>query len=198
MVRVSGIFTALLLLAYGAVYAASTDFNFRLARNSADEQAAEKQLRRLIDTYDVSRFSFTYSVIINEYGAPHSFPVLTLNAVYLDDDASALSTFLHEQLHWYGLVNQDAVDTTIADLKTLYPSVPVGGGNGARDTYSTYVHLIVGLQEYDATASYLGRAEAKRVLTGKRHYKWIYSEVVENTDALRALLKKHGLNDPSI
>jgi len=163
MVRVLCIVVTL-LLAQGTAQASSADFSFRLARSTTAEKAAELQLRRLIDQYDVSRFSFTYSVMINEFAAPHSFPVLTLNAVYLNDDASALSTFLHEQLHWYGLVRQQAVDTAIADLKRMYPNVPVGGGQGARDEYSTYIHLIVGLQEYDAAASYLGRAEAKRVI----------------------------------
>lgn len=196
MVRVLHILVALLLV-QGTAQAGSTDFSLRLARGTTAEKAAAVQLRRLIDQYDVSRLSFTYSIMINEYDAPHSFPVLTLNAVYLKDDASALSTFLHEQLHWYGLVNQTAVDAAITDLKALYPTVPVGNGEGASDEYSTYVHLIVGLQEYDATASYLGRTEAKRVIMGKRHYKWIYNAVIENADAIRAILHKHGLDDPS-
>jgi len=198
MTRFLSVFTALLLIAYSAVDAASTDFSFRLASNSAQEKAAEKQLRRLINQYDVSRFSYTYSITISEYDAPHSFPVLTLNAFYLDDDAGALSTFLHEQFHWYGLIRQEAVDAAIAELKTIYPRAPVGRGQGARDKHSTYVHLIVGLQEYDAAAAYLGRDEAKRVIAGKRHYRWIYKQVLENTEALRAVLDTHGLSDPSL
>jgi len=197
MRQVFSIAAALMLLAATAATAAVSDFDFRLARNTAKEQAAVRQLERLFNRYDISRFSFTYSIMLDEYGAPHSFPQLTLNAYYLDDDAGALSTFLHEQLHWYGLANQVAVDAAVADLKTLYPRVPVGRGEGARDEASTYLHLIVGLQEYDAAASYVGRAEAARVLSSKRHYRWINKQVLENTNLIRAVLQKHGLDKPS-
>ncbi len=176
-----------------SAFASSSDFDIRLANNSPREKAAEKQLKRLLDTYDVSPFVFTYSIKIDQDDAPHSHPILTLNDYFIEDDASALSTFIHEQLHWFGIAFEPQVNAAIKDLKTLYPKVPSGRRGGARDDYSTYVHLVVGLQEYYASASLFGKDEARRVLLGKTWYTWIYREVVENEEELAKLLRKHDL-----
>lgn len=185
-----------LLFAGQALHAGAADFSIRLGHNSARERAAEQQLRTILNTYDVSSYSFTYSIRINEGDVPHSHPVLTLNTVHLGDDANALSTFLHEQLHWYSLIMSTETEAAVKALKEIYPHVPVGRGQGAADEYSTYVHLIVGLQEYDALASYVGRAEAKRVILSKPHYQWIYKQVLTKTERLRTLLARHQLAEP--
>lgn len=198
MIKVLGTCILLLIVFSDKLDASANDFSISLGHNSAREKAAEKQLRRLLDQYDVSRFSFTYSIRINQGDVPHSHPVLTLNTVHLGDDKNALSTLLHEQLHWHSLIKESATARAISDLQKIYPNVPVGGGEGARDIYSTYMHLIVCLQEFDALASYIGRDEAKQVLSGKRHYRWIYKQVLENSEKLRAVLQHHGINDPVI
>ena len=173
--------------------ASSSDFDIRLANNTQREKAAEKQLKRLLDTYDVSPFVFTYSIKIDQDDAPHSHPILTLNDYFIEDDASALSTFIHAQLHWFGIAFEPQINAAINDLKVIYPKVPNGRRGGARSEYSTYVHLIVGLQEYYASASLFGKEEAKRVLLGKTWYTWIYKEVVENEEELAKVLRKHNL-----
>ena len=181
---------ALSLLISTAAQAGSSDFDIRLARGSEREQAAANQLQRLIDTYDVSNFTFTYSVVIREGDVPHSHPLLTINTLHLADDASALSVFLHEQFHWQGAAYAAEVNAAVEDLKTLYPDAPKSGG----DSRNTYVHLIVGLQEYRATASLFGRAEAQRVIARKPHYRWIYRQVVENEAAIATIVQKHSLD----
>lgn len=193
MLKILQIFVALSLLASGVANAGSSDFDIRLARGSEREQAAASQLRRLLDTYDVSPYVVTYSVMIDEYAAPHSHPVLTLNAVYLEDDASALSIFLHEQMHWFELLFGAQLDAALEDLKILYPDMPENGRGGGRNAQETFNHLIVGSQEFRATASLFGREEAKRVIEGKTWYRWIYREVIENEAAILAILKKHSL-----
>ena len=181
------------LLVTTVLHASSSDFDIRLARGSEREQAAAKQLRRLLDTYDISPFTFTYSVVIREGDVPHSHPRLTINTIHLEDDASALSVFIHEQFHWLGSAMEAATDAAIEDLQAIYPRVPNYRGGGARDDYSTYVHLIVGLQEYRATASLFGEVEAKRVIARKPHYRWIYRQVIENEAAIAAIVAKHSL-----
>jgi len=198
MTKFLALVTSLSLLVSTPLHADSSDFSIRLGSNTAREMATEKQLRRLLDQYDVSPYSYTYSILINQGDVPHSHPVLTLNTVHLGDDANTLSTFLHEQFHWFSLITDAATKATIADLKQIYPDVPVGRGLGARDEYSTYVHLIVCWQEYEVLASYLGQDAAARILGSKRHYRWIYKQVLENTDTLRKLLEKHGLDNPAI
>lgn len=187
---------ALSVIISAASLASSSDFDIRLRNDSGRERAAAAQLRRLLDTHEVDDYIFTYSVMIDEYDAPHSHPVLTINAVYLDDDNSALSIFLHEQLHWLGMVLAPNVEAALEDLRELYPTVPGRGGGGARDDYSTYVHLIVGLQEFRVMSSLVGTEEAARVLAGKTWYRWIYQQVLENEAALTAVLEKHQLDLP--
>ncbi len=171
----------------------SSDFDIRLAHGSPNEKKAEKQLKRLLDTYDVSPYTFTYSIRIDQNDAPHSHPILTLNDYFLDDDASALSTFIHEQYHWLAIAFEQETNAAIEDLKLLYPQIPNSRNGGARSEYSTYAHLIVGLQEYHATASLFGKDEAKRVLSSKTWYTWIYKKVIEDEKKLIPILERHGL-----
>jgi hypothetical protein len=188
------LFATTMLLFSNVLYASSSDFDIRLGRGSEREQLAASQLRRLLDTHDVSRYIFTYSVTVREGDVPHSHPRLTINALHLKDDASALSVFLHEQFHWQGIAYTAEVTAAVEDLKTLYPSVPGSHSGGAGDAHSTYVHLLVGLQEYHATASLFGRAEAIRVIARKPHYRWIYQQVLENEAAITAIVAKHSLD----
>ncbi|WP_262693902.1 hypothetical protein [Kordiimonas aquimaris] len=190
-------FFFLLLIVFSGThpsFAAARDFDIRLAHDTARERAAAAQLRRLLDTYNVRPFTFTYSVYIDQEDAPHSHPILTLNDYFINDDASALSTFIHEQFHWFGLVLEPQINAAIQDLKQMYPDMPEKGRGGGQNARETFVHLIVGSQEYQATASLLGPKEARRVIAGKTWYRWIYREVLENEVQLLEVLKKHNLH----
>lgn len=190
------VFVFLLMFAASPVHASASDFRIRLGADTPREKAAEEQLKRLLDTYDVSAYVFTYSLIIRQYDVPHSHPVLTLNTVHLGDDANVLSTFLHEQFHWFASAFSTETDAAIADLKQIFPTVPAASRGGARDSFSTYAHLIVCLQEYDAIRTLMGEEEARRVLDGKRHYRWIYDQVIAKGDAIRSIVERHGLTLP--
>lgn len=185
--------TFILMLFSATSYANSANFDIRLAHGTAREQAAERQLRRLLDAYNVRPFTFTYSVRIDQEDAPHSHPILTLNDYFINDDASALSTFIHEQLHWFGLILEPQINAAIKDLELMYPDMPARGRGGGRNAIETFTHLIVGSQEYHATASLFGQEEAQRVISSKTWYRWIYREVIENEEALLAILQKHDL-----
>lgn len=186
-------FLIMLILAL-PLHAAARDFDIWLVHGTAAEKAAQAQLIRLLDAYDVSPFTATYSVRIDETAAPHSHPVLTLNDYFLKDDASALSTFLHEQMHWFQLMTGPQIDAAIEDLKIMYPDMPARGRGGGRNARETFLHLIVGTQELAATSSLIGRDEARRVIEGKTWYRWIYAEILNNENALLAVLQKHDLN----
>jgi hypothetical protein len=73
----------------------------KLTQGSQQETATRDQLQRLLKNYDVSRWIFTTSIIVDEMAIPHSHPVLTLSTRHLRDDELLLSTFVHEQLHWF-------------------------------------------------------------------------------------------------
>ena len=101
--------------------------------------------------------------------------------------------FVHEQIHWFVNEHPDATEKAIADFRAIFPEVPVGGRDGARDENSTYLHLIVCYLEFAAMEELLDEPKAREVIQGWRHYKWIYARVLENGDKLKAVIEKHGL-----
>jgi hypothetical protein len=191
--------TVILLLAtcgsgVGTVHAGDT-LSIQLAKGSDSEETARVQLVRLVDQFDVEQWLFTEKVMIDDsQWIPHSHPVLTLNSRYLDDDLSQLATFLHEQFHWYAGTRQERIDAAISDFKAMFPEVP-SGRVGARDEYSTYLHLIICDLELAAMQKLVGDAEARRVLGQWQHYTWIYDQVLNNS-AVRAINEYHELTPP--
>jgi hypothetical protein len=75
------------------------------------------------------------------------------------------------------------------------PSGPEQGG--ARDTYSTYLHLVVCQLEYDSVSDIVGEARARAVIESWTHYPWIYREVLQRPEPLRRVLRERGLAVPS-
>src|SRR5262245_48557391 len=127
-----------------------------LKSGSQAEIQTRDQLQRLIKTYDLSRFFFTTSVLIDPTAIPHSHPVLTLHTRHVKDDELLLSTFVHEELHWFLSQNDKATTEAIKELRVLFPKVPVGSPEGAGDEESTYLHLLVNYLEYRADRQLLG------------------------------------------
>lgn len=167
-----------------------------LSANSPDETEARVQLRRILDSWDVTPWMFTRELRIDARAIPHSHPVLTVNTRYLRNDTAQVATFVHEQLHWFLERHRAATDSAIADLKSVFPDAPSGPPAGARDQYSTYLHLLVCLLEYDALVSLVGKDAADRTLRSWTHYSWVYKQVLERPALIRPTLKKYGLDSP--
>jgi hypothetical protein len=170
-----------------------------LAHPGAEREAATRsQLLRLLARYDASPWIFTHEVRIESRVIPHSHPVLTLSTRHLDDDELLLSTFVHEQLHWF--LDQHEAQTTSAeqDLRAAYPKVPAGPPEGARDEESTYLHLLVNALEYQADERLLGPERARKVMErwSGDHYTWIYQTVLADRTRIVAILARHGLDHP--
>jgi lysophospholipase L1-like esterase len=71
-----------------------------LGHNSERERETRQQLQRLLSSYDLGTYTFTHDVVIDEQSIPHS-PVLKHHTRHLNSDEELLSTYVHEQLHWY-------------------------------------------------------------------------------------------------
>src|SRR5882724_2292620 len=84
-----------------AARAAATPISIELKNNTDRERQTKAQLERLLSTYDLGKYTFTQNVIIDEKSIPHSHPILTLHTRHLHSDDQLLSTYVHEQLHWY-------------------------------------------------------------------------------------------------
>ena len=174
---------------------AQAKIDVSLKNGSSGEIQTRDQLQRLLTVYDVSKWIFTKSILIDERAIPHSHPVLTLHTRHLKDDDLLLSTFVHEQLHWFLVQKDKETKEAMKDLRALFPKVPVGFPNGAEDEESTYLHLLVNYLEYRADRELLGELRAKQVMEfwASDHYTWVYRTVLERTRDIGNIMFKYKL-----
>src|SRR4249920_1565447 len=122
------------------LWAVRPTVTINLANGTDRERQTKALLEQVLESYDLSRYTFTRQVVIEERATNHAFPVLTLNVRFAQSADELLSSFVHEQLHWHlrdrGRDQQEAV----ADLKRMYPGAPVGAPEGAETAISTYGH----------------------------------------------------------
>jgi hypothetical protein len=147
--------------------------------------------------HDLARFEFTRHVRIVPAGPTYSHPILTLGTRFTDTEDLLLSTYLHEQMHWYlwllGGPDHDPVAPFFDDLVRRYPKAPTWLPEGARSYEQTYMHLVVCWLEIEAAAELIGRERANRILDTQWGYRWIYRTVIADRDPLGALFTEHGL-----
>lgn len=167
----------------------------RLARGLEPEARTREQLRRLLAAHDLSAWTLTRSIQIDQEAIPHSHPVLTLHARHIAQDDLLLATYIHEQCHWHLERQREAVDAAVTELKKRYPGVPVGGADGARSERSSYEHLIIGWLELDGVRQLVGPQRAKAAIEywTQDHYRWIYRTVLADADAIGRLVQRHRL-----
>ena len=191
------VFCSMLLMSL-PVLAAAPDLEFTLAHNSAAEAATRDQLLRVLGQYDVSDFVWTRKIAIDSAAIPHSHPVLTLHTRHLKQDKQLLSTFVHEQFHWYEEKHKADTDAAIADLRREWRLLPVGAPEGAEDEDSSYLHLITCYAEYQELKRLMSDGEAKKLMDfwANDHYKAIYKLVLSQEVALGAIIRRHGLWPP--
>ena len=156
------------------------------------------QLERLLSQYDLTQWIFTRSVVIDEEAIPHSNPILTLHTRHLRDDDLLLSTFVHEQAHWFFDQHRSDAVKAVSELRGLYPSIPVGFPEGSNDSDGNYEHLIVIYLEYEADMRLLGELRAWQVMSfwSQDHYTWLYRTVLSDRTRLRELVREYHL-DPA-
>ncbi|HLL76706.1 MAG TPA: hypothetical protein VK421_15740 [Pyrinomonadaceae bacterium] len=187
--------TLFALLACGAARA-QEKIAITLAQGSRDEARTKEQLGRLLARYDLSKWIFTRAVVIDEKTRiPHSHPKLTLNTRHLLDDELLLSTFVHEQAHWLLVQRDKDTEEAIKELRVMFPKVPAGGPEGARDERSSYLHLVVIYLEYRALRELLGELRARQVMEfwAHDHYTWIYKTVLDRPRDIGNVAFKHKL-----
>ncbi|HEV2859922.1 MAG TPA: hypothetical protein VGX48_02825 [Pyrinomonadaceae bacterium] len=186
---------SLLVFVLCAAARAQEKIDISLAHGSAEEAQTKAQLQRLLGAYDLSKWIFTRSVVIDERAIPHSHPTLTLSARHLKDDELLLSTFVHEQLHWLLDQREKETEAAIKELRAMFPKIPVGYPEGARDERSNYMHLLVIYLEYRADRELLGELKARQVMEfwSKDHYTWIFRTVLERPRDIGEIALKHRL-----
>jgi len=132
--------------------APAADIEIRTAHGTDTEVAAAAALRAVLDEHDLRRWMLTDVVIIDESIVGGFSHPLTLSPPRLRRPALALTTFLHEQLHWLeGL----GAERAMADARQRWPDPPgpLAGGPSAEDTW---LHMSVCTLEYQSLADIIG------------------------------------------
>jgi hypothetical protein len=154
-------------------------------------------LKVLLASHDLGKWEFTDKVHIDKTAIPHSYPILTLHTRYWQKSQKdmLLSTYLHEQIHWFADENIEKTNVAIAMLKQAFPKIPVGYPEGARDEESSYLHLIVCYQEQQALREYLSETRIRAVFKfwQNDHYTWVYKQVELHQDLLCQIMAESGL-----
>ncbi|MBL8235236.1 MAG: hypothetical protein JNL98_42435 [Bryobacterales bacterium] len=80
----------------------------------------------------------------------------------------------------------------------MYPDLPEKPPDGARDHFSSYMHLLVCTWELEGVTAVLGEEIARRTLerSAARFYRGIYRRVLDDTARIRSVIEKHGLRIP--
>lgn len=175
---------------------AEAGISITLEHGSPAEAATKAQLERLLGTYDLASWTFTRVVKVDERAIPHSHPVLTVHTRHGKDDELLLSTFVHEQLHWFLSGKQEETRAAVAALRKLFPKVPAEpAAGGAADEESTYRHLLVCYLERRAGIELLGELRTKAVMDfwANDHYTWVYRTVLERYRDIGQIVFDHNL-----
>ncbi len=175
---------------------ASSSLNITLNSNAPNEQTAMKLLEELFVKYDLGRYSYTKRIFIKSFSVPHSHPVLTLNTKHIQNPDRFLSTYLHEQIHWFFSLehNQKSVENFIKFMREQYPVVPDEQNGGAQNIRSTYLHFGVCFYELELLAELIGHDKAIDVFRNNDDiYFWIIDQVLQNNDLIKNVLIKAGL-----
>jgi hypothetical protein len=171
------------------------DIDLDHARREADR--VRDMLAALRRRHDLSRYEYTTLVRIVPGGGTFAQPVLTLGNRFATTEDELLSTYLHEQMHWYlwhlGTPDRDMVAPFMDELVRRYPDAPTAPPDGALGYDATYLHLVVNWLEIAATAEFIGRERAVAVAKAQRSYRWLYRTVLKDWDLLGELYERHDI-----
>jgi hypothetical protein len=177
-----------------SVAAPASDVDIRTARGTAGENAASEALRAVLAEHDLRRWMFTDVVIVDEsIRGGFSHPLTISPGLLVRRPALALTTFLHEQLHW---VEGPATDGATAEASSRWPDPPPPP-HGAADPRSTWLHMSVCALEYQSLAEILGTPAASGELKQHEGYSWIYGQILADPAWFAAFLERHGLQVPA-
>lgn len=175
----------------GGVPASGVDV--RASSGTPAEMAGVTGLRKVLAEHDLRRWMFTDLVMVDaSIRGGFSHP-LTINPGLLTGrPASALATFLHEQLHW---LEGTGLDEAIAEASRRWPDPPPPPA-GARDKQSTWLHISVCTLEFQSLSEIIGPAQTAAELRELGRYPWIYGQILEDSGWFARFLRRHGLNVP--
>lgn len=166
----------------------------RTKSGTDDEIRTQQILDSLLNVHDLEKFLYTKEVLIEENTIPHSHPVLTLKTGEPNADV-LLSTFLHEQMHWFLMSNRAKTEAIVKELEVRYPEAQINPPQGSGDRQSTIEHILVGYFEYTSLQEVAGENRTREVFDYLRshHYTWVYNTLLRDRDEIEEVVDKAGL-----
>lgn len=182
------------MLGWAATLVPGESVRVSVATGTARELATKARLEAILASVDLSRYTFTREVVIEEGARSHAMPVLTLNVRHADSSDDLLASFLHEQIHWHVKEHEGQLRRAVRQLQRMYPGAPVGLPEGAETRFSTYGHLVTCYLEAQALRILTGAERAAAVVARKTHYLWVYKTVLSTEGRIGGLVRAHGLD----
>jgi hypothetical protein len=174
----------------------SQDVVIEVTSGSPAEFQTKLALQALIHKYDLSRYTWTNKVIIQQGAMNHSFPEITLNVRFRDQPDALLSSYVHEQIHWFLREHNDQRVAAIDELQRKYPNAPTAYPEGGGSAESTYGHLITCYLEMQADRQLIGEKRTKKVIAEIPWYFWIWKTVVNDEATIAAVVQENDLEIP--
>ena len=134
------------IVGLGAVplFAETPKLNIKTKHGFPMEEQRKQQMERLAKQYDLKKYTITRDMVIERGAMNHSYPVLTLNLRFLDNDDLALSAYVHEQGHWVLRERYRADNPRLfEDLHSAFPNVEIQQPEGDGELKSSYFHIAV-------------------------------------------------------
>lgn len=171
-----------------------------LKNDTEKERGLQGSLSGLLERYPLAKWLYTETVQIEEGVLPHSHPILTLSPQtkgvdYLANPEQLLGTYIHEQMHWFCLLEDkfEAYKHASTEFRTLYPNLPTERPEGCGNSFSNYLHVQVNYLEYRGLSELLGSKKARSILEQIPHYTAIYALVLRDYERIDAVMTRHGL-----
>ena len=187
---------ASLVLAALPILSETPKLNIKTKHGFPLEEQRKAQMERLAKQYDLKKYTITRDILIERGAMNHSYPVLTLNLRFLDNDDLALSAYAHEQGHWV-LMERHRGDNPrlFDDLHSTFPNLEIQAPEGDGELRSSYFHIAVCMLEWQAMEDLLGPERARKVIEWKQsdHYKAIYSTILNQRERVEAVLNRYDV-----
>jgi hypothetical protein len=184
------------VLASSRVLAETPRLNIKTKHGLLIEEQRKEQMERLAKQYDLKKYTITWDIVIEQGAMNHSYPVLTLNPRFLDNDDLALSAYIHEQGHWV-LMERHRGDNPrlFADLQGAFPTLEIQPPAGDGEVHSSYFHIAVCMLEWQGMEELVGPERARKLVEWKQgdHYKGIYSIVLNQRRQVENVLNRYDV-----
>ncbi len=178
------------------VGAQTPKLNIKTSHGFPVEEQRKQQMERLARQYDLKKYTITRDIMIERGAMNHSYPVLTLNLRFLENDDLALSAYVHEQGHWVLMERHRADNPALfEELQRTFPNMEIRVPDGDGELHSSYFHIAVCMLEWQAMEDLGGPERARKVIEWKKgdHYKAIYSTVLNHRDQVESVLGRYAV-----